>query len=234
MKSERFTDFDLHAFVDGELAADRKQALLQAMECDAALASRVCELQRAKHWMKSAFDEAEPPVGREGNGAVRPRWVSRCGMAASVVLLLAAFAAGWLARPVPLPDLYSAVIDNIETSGYRVVLHIDEADPRKFEQVLRQTERLLTEYRDKGVQVEILANSAGLDLLRVDTSPYAQRIANILSRHQNFRLVACSNAVSRLRAAGVTPVFFEGTRTGESAVEHAVRRLREGWSYIKV
>ncbi|HSH28518.1 MAG TPA: hypothetical protein VK971_01320 [Thiohalobacter sp.] len=234
MKSERFTDFDLHAYIDGELAAGRKQALLEAMECDAALASRVCELQRTKQWMKSAFEDAEPPVEHREASVKRPRWLPRCGMAASLLLLLAAFAAGWLARPAQMPDLYSAVIDNIEASNYRVVLHIDEADPRKFEQVLLQSERLLDEYRDRGVQVEILANSAGLDLLRVDTSPYARRIAGILSRHDNFRLVACDNAVRRLRSTGVTPVFFEGTRTGESAVEHAVRRLREGWSYIKV
>lgn len=233
MSTDRFTDFDLHAYIDGELAVDRRQALLEAMEADQSLAARVCELQRTKQWMRSAFEMAEPPAGHEG-GRRRPRWVSRCGMAASVLLLLAAFAAGWLARPTPLPDLYSAVIDNIEASNYRVVLHIDEADPRKFEQVLRQSERLLDEYRDRGIQVEILANSAGLDLLRVDTSPYARRIADILSRHDNFRLVACDNAVRRLRETGVTPVFFEGTQTGESAVEHAVRRLREGWSYIKV
>lgn len=233
MSTDRFTDFDLHAYIDGELAVDRRQALLEAMEADQSLAARVCELQRTKQWMRSAFEMAEPPAGHEG-GRRRPRGVSRCGMAASVLLLLAAFAAGWLARPTPLPDLYSAVIDNIEASNYRVVLHIDEADPRKFEQVLRQSERLLDEYRDRGIQVEILANSAGLDLLRVDTSPYARRIADILSRHDNFRLVACDNAVRRLRETGVTPVFFEGTQTGESAVEHAVRRLREGWSYIKV
>ncbi|BAZ94985.1 hypothetical protein TspCOW1_32040 [Thiohalobacter sp. COW1] len=234
MKSERFTDFDLHAYIDGELAADRKQALLEAMECDGALASRVCELQRTKQWMQSAFEDAEPPAERCEVSAKHSRWVSRCGMAASVLLLLAAFAAGWLARPVQMPDLYSAMIENIETSGYRVVLHIDEADPRKFEQVLLQSERLLGEYRDRGIQVEILANSSGLDLLRADTSPYAQRIASILNRYENFRLVACNNAVDRLRESGITPVFFEGTRTDESAVEHAVRRLREGWSYIKV
>lgn len=233
MSSDRFSDYDLHAYIDGELATDRRQALLEAMEADATLAGRVCELQRTKQWMQSAFEEAEPPTGREGGGG-RPRWVSRCGMAASVLLLIAAFAAGWLARPVPVPDLYSAVVDNIEASNYRVVLHIDEADPRKFEQVLKQSERLLDAYRDRGIQVEILANSAGLDLLRVDTSPYARRIAGILSRYDNFRLVACDNAVRRLRETGVTPVFFEGTRTDESAVEHAVRRLREGWSYIKV
>lgn len=233
MSTDRFTDFDLHAYIDGELAVDRRQVLLEAMEADPTLAARVCELQRTKQWMQSAFETAEPPVGRDG-GQRRSRWASRCGMAASVLLLLAAFAAGWLARPTPLPDLYSAVIDNIEASNYRVVLHIDEADPHKFEQVLKQSERLLDEYRDRGIQVEILANSAGLDLLRVDTSPYARRIAGILSRHDNFRLVACDNAVRRLRETGVTPVFFEGTQTGESAVEHAIRRLREGWSYIKV
>lgn len=233
MSPDRFTDFDLHAYIDGELATERRQELLEAMEADATLAGRVCELQRTKQWMQSAFEEAEPPAEHEAR-TLRQRWVSRCGMAASVLLLVAAFAAGWLARPAPLPDLYSAVIDNIEASNYRVVLHIDEANPRKFEQVLRQSERLLDDYDDRGIKVEILANSAGLDLLRVDTSPYARRIAGILSRHDNFRLVACDNAVRRLREAGVTPVFFEGTRTDESAVEHAVRRLREGWSYIKV
>lgn len=233
MSPDQFTDFDLHAYIDGELAPDRRQALLEAMEVDSSLAARVCELLRAKQWMQSAFETAEPPAGHEGERR-RPRWLSRCGMAASVLLLLAAFAAGWLARPAQPPDLYSAVIEDIEVSNYRVVLHIDEADPRKFEQLLTQSERLLTEYRDQGVQVEILANSTGLELLRADTSPYSQRIADILSHHPNFRLVACDNAVRRLQSTGVTPVFFEGTRTDESAVEHAVRRLREGWSYIKV
>lgn len=234
MKADRFADYELHAYVDNELDGKRKHALMESMHADDELAYRVCELQRTKQWLKSAFEGAEPPSSRYTGAGLRPRWASRWGMAASILLLLAAFAAGWLVRPVPPPDLYSAVIDNIETSDYRVVLHIDEAEPRKFEQVLKQTERLLTEYHDRGIQVEILANSAGLDLLRVDASPYAERIAAILSRHRNLRLVACDNAVRRLRDSGVKPVFFEGTRTDESAVEHAVKRLRQGWSYIKV
>lgn len=234
MKADRFTDYDLHSFVDGELDSARKQTLLTAMERDSALAARVCDLQRAKHWMRSAFETAEPPEEHPNTYLNRRRWIRPGGIAASVLLLILAFTAGWLARPLDDAQIDNVVLENLEKSSYRVVLHIDHADPRKFKQVLKESEKLLKDYADKGVQVEILANSTGLDLLRVDVSPYANEIARILSKYDNIRLVACSNAVKRLREQGVKPVLFEGTLTDESAIEHAVKRLREGWSYIKV
>lgn len=59
MSSEHFTEYELHAYIDGELKGGRKQALLKTMETDKDLAARVCGLQRTKQWVKCAFENIE-------------------------------------------------------------------------------------------------------------------------------------------------------------------------------
>ncbi len=232
-RTPAFGDDELHAFVDGQLDSARRERLLAAMEMDEGLREQVCGLRRTKEWLHLAFEEARPPrhrVERPGG-----RWPRLGGLAAGLMLFLAVgFTAGWCLRPVPEAGVSSVVLQDVAASGYRVVLHIAEADPAKFEAVLDDAEQLLRQYREQGIEVEVLANAGGLDMLRVDVSPYATRVARMMSEYDNLTFIACSNAVKRVLERGQKPLLINGTHTDTTAIDHVIQRLREGWSYIKV
>jgi len=228
-KMPEFSDDELHAFIDGQLDPVGRKRLLAAMEANPQLREQVCELRRTKEWMHLAFEEARPPQRR----VERPRRRVRLGgIAAGLVFLAVSFTAGWYLRPLPEAGVNSVVLEDVVASQYRVVLHIAEADPNKFEAVLDDAEQLLRQYREQGIEVEVLANSGGLDLLRVDVSPYADRVARMMHDYDNLSFIACSNAVKRLKQG--QKLMINGTHTDTTAIEHVIRRLREGWSYIKV
>ena len=93
-----------------------------------------------------------------------------------------------------------------EADPNRVMLHLDSAAPDKMLAVLDQAERLLNEAEKQGraMQLEVIANSHGLDLLRAGVSPYAERMAHLKRRHANLQWVACGQSVARFTKRGST------------------------------
>jgi anti-sigma factor RsiW len=102
-------DEDLHAWADGQLPAERRQAFEQAIGRDPALAARAADIQRQNAWLRSGLDPmlgdalperlidaARPPAGRS-------RAVRGLGLAAgAAALLVVGVAVGWYARDVAL------------------------------------------------------------------------------------------------------------------------------------
>lgn len=227
---------DLHAYVDGELDADTRRQLLAAVEQDPQLREQLCELQRVKSWTQLAFADSEPP-DRSGNppGARRPGGsLLVAGLAASMAVFGLVFSAGWWSHAGLLPALDSAVLADIAASDYRVVLHLDSAEPARFRRALSEVEGLLDRYRAQGVQVDLLVNGAGIGLLSDSNPGHAQRVGELLSGHGNLRLYACANTLRQLQEQGVEPSLIPGTRTEETAIQHVIQRLQQGWSYLKV
>lgn len=230
---EEFPESLLHAFIDGQLHGRERERLLTAMESDPVLAERVCALQRTKAWVTMAFEDArasQRPLPRAGAGH---RWIRVFGLAASLLLLASGFLLGWLSATAPEP-LQSVVLRDIEAGHQKVLLHIDRADPERFDEILDGAEHLLRAYRDQGIAVDVLANAGGVDMLRADISPYADRIARMLREYDNLQFVACTNTLRRLKEKGVTPVLVEHTQQDATAVGHIIRRLQQGWTYIRV
>lgn len=234
---EKFSDNSLHAFVDGQLHGAERERLLAAMDADAPLRERVCALRHTKEWVNLAFENARAP---ERGDRYRPaRTWSRqglCGLAASLLLLAAGFLLGWFVQDAQRSHepLSSVVLRDIEAGNYKVVLHIDRSDSARFEEVLDGAEYLLKAYRDNGVEVDVLANAGGIDMLRVDVSPYAQRIAHLMREYDNLHFIACANTLQRLQEKGVKPILISPSRTDTTAVEHIIKRLQLGWAYIRV
>lgn len=232
-----FPDNQLHAFVDGQLHGADRERLLAAMEADTTLRERVCALHRTKEWVNLAFETATPPVRSHSRSPARTWSRQRlCGLAASLLLLTAGFLLGWFTQDAQRANepLSSVVLRDIEAGNFKVVLHIDRSDAARFEEVLDGAEYLLKAYRDNGVEVDVLANAGGIDLLRVDVSPYAQRIAHLMAEYENLRFIACANTLQRLQEKGIKPIMIDQSRTETTAVEHIIRRLQQGWAYIRV
>lgn len=240
-------DARVHSFVDRQMDADEKRRFLQELASDAKLQEQVCQLRGLKEYLSSAYEIQELPV-RPGQACQTGRQIVKTGMAA-MLLLAFGFTLGWVShsergavvgqQPTTLDaetaDFGNGRVDNaLAFAQERILLHIGQSDLAKFDDVLDQAERLLKTYREQNIEVEVIANAGGLDLVRQDASPYAQRVRDMMLHHHNLRFVACANAIKQLEQGGVKTVLVKNTKIAPSAVEHIIERIHEGWVYIKV
>jgi intracellular sulfur oxidation DsrE/DsrF family protein len=237
------SDETLHAFVDGELDLVEREALLVRIQSEPELAHRVCAVRGMRDMLKLAY--AEPPMA----GAVRTRvqggGMQRCAM--GCLVLGAGLFLGWMlrgidgdARVASAPVLQPVGLSRVSLAGQpdpnRVMLHVDSAAPERMRVALDEAERLLDVAEREGriMQIEVVANSHGLTLLRAGMSPYAERIARMQKRHANLHWVACSQSIARFRAEGQSVELLPSVRQAPTAIGEIVTRLQQGWTYVRV
>lgn len=224
----------LHAYVDGELSAQEKSRLLVKMENDSSIRDRACSLQRTKEWVKFSFEHETAPT-RSLPHARHHYWgKSVIHIAASVLVVVMAFGAGWLGHSIQRDAPQQYALDNISGISQHVILHIGESDEARFSSILAKAEKILREYRDSGIQVEVVANAGGLDMLRTASSRHVDHIKSMIASYDNVRFIACSKGLERLRANGLDPMVIKGVDAHEPAADHLVQRLTEGWTYIRI
>ena len=227
-----FSDNSLHAFIDSQLEGSERERLLAALESDAELRERVCALRRTKEWVNLAFADAHAtprPLPRMKAHTRLRLWAA----AASVLLLCCGFLLGWSVS-THNEHFSSVVLRDIASGNYKVLLHVSRSDNNSFDEVLDGAELLLKHYREQGIQVDVLANAGGIDLLRVDISPQAKRIARMMRDYDNIHFIACTNSLQRLQEKGITPILINNTQQDKTAVEHIILRLQQGWTYLRV
>lgn len=135
--NQRLDPFQLHAYVDGELAPDDVAAVERALALDPAAASEVAALRAQKHALHSRFDPllAEPhrlSFGTARARAVTPRdtrWMPRRWMetaVAATLILSAGIATGWFARGhVDLRNAVAQRANDAPSSGASQVAAVD-------------------------------------------------------------------------------------------------------------
>jgi intracellular sulfur oxidation DsrE/DsrF family protein len=231
----------LHAFLDGELAADEREHALRLLEEDAEFKAKMCELRSLKERVKGAYADLPPASARPGTRFLSPSW--RQALVASVMLVVG-LAGGWLAhdgsvnepvydRIAGLPDGYRSVALAGKVDPDKVVLHLDSNDPMRLNAVLDLAERFLAQRGDRG-QVKIVVNNYGLNLLRQETSPHRDRIGAMASRHRNLEFVACGQSIARLSREGVVVDMLPQVHVVKSAISEILERMQQGWVYVKV
>jgi hypothetical protein len=238
------SDETLHAFVDGELDVAESEALIARMAEDTELAQRVCALRGLQSMVRLAYVEPPGAAGRKSRTAPRRKFVQRCAF--GCLVLLAGLSGGWALRgfesqavaalPVAFFNGYQRVSLARAADPNRVMLHLDSAAPDKMRAVLDQAEHLLDEAERQGraMQLEVLANSHGIDLLRAGYSPYAERMARMKQRHANLHWAACSQSIARFTSEGQKVELLPRTRTAPTAIGEIVTRLQQGWTYVMV
>lgn len=237
------SDETLHAFIDGELDVAECEQLLARMRDDEALSRRACALRSLKSMVRLAY--AKPPAAAHTVQAMpKRRLVQRCAYACLV--LLAGLSSGWALRgleaqvataaPATLPGGYQMISLGGEPDPSRVMLHLDSSAPERMLAALDQAERLLDEADREGraMQVEIVANSHGIDLMRAGVSPYAARMAQMTQRHANLQWVACSQTIARFTGQGQNVELLPTARAAPTAIGEIVTRLQQGWTYVRV
>lgn len=239
------SDEYLHAFLDGELAADEREQALLRLEQDGDFKQRLCEARSLKERVKGAYADLPSPSGRRGLRALSRDYVSSGRQALAAGLLLAlGVAGGWLAhdgstrapiydRIVGLPDGYRSVALAGKVDPDKIVLHLDSSDPARFGAVLDLAEKLLVKRGDRG-QVKVVVNSYGVNLLRQETSLYKDRIGQMAGRHPNLEFIACGQTIARLNREGVVVDLLPQARVANSAIGEILDRMQQGWVYVKV
>lgn len=245
------SDESLNAFIDGEFDVAESELLIARMRDDPDLAQRVGTLRSLQSMVRLAY--AEPPEAR--GWAVRTvphrQLVQRCAF--GCLILLAGLSGGWAlhsleSEAVAVAPAFTPVSPDFVNGGFqtaslareadpsRVMLHIDSASPDKMQAVLDQAERFLDEAERQGrsVQLEVIANSHGLGLLRAGISPHADRIARMKQRHASLQFVACSQSIARFKHEGQNVVLLPAVQAGSTAISEIVTRLQQGWTYVRV
>lgn len=221
-----------NAFVDGQLDAAEWEAMLERVGADAELRREICELRAVKDMVRSAYVGAMP---RRRETRARSNW-RRWGIAATLV---AGIAAGWLGHAS-----LDATHEQTALSGAkalrsidadRILVHVSSGERASLQTTLDEVEDLLRTARsaNRSVEVEIVANSTGLDLLRADASPDLARVKAMRREYPNLTFFACSQTIERLRERGVTVELLPGVHVAPSALDQVVKRLHGGWVYIR-
>jgi intracellular sulfur oxidation DsrE/DsrF family protein len=231
--NREISDELLNAFADNELDGAEKAEVLERIAADAGLRAKVCETWHLKELVRSAH-----PLPPKDQGQHKSRRWNLFGLPLAACLLLTIGAgSGWLAHDeydeswIPGPQVRA-----IQAQGNRVVLHVVSGETKEIERALRQAKQLASARDDNGrfLQVELIANGNGIRMLQVGNSPVATQIAAMRQRHDNLRLVACNEAMDRLRERGVDVTLLPRVDVVPSAVEEIANRLNQGWRYLQV
>ncbi len=222
-------DLTLNAYVDGQLDPEMESVVLTAIQGDPDIRERVCRLRRAKDWVKNSFEEVHPetrPLPRRGQR------FGRFGTGIAASLLAIAMGAGGA-----ILGYNCAERDTVVTVGkqdpMRVVLHLDDAGQEHFQAVLDYAEHFLESNRDRGAQVEVVANAGGVDLMRSGGSIFEARVRQLKEQYANLHFVACVKSLRNLQQDGVEPAMIDDVDSGTTAVDRIVMRIRDGWTYRK-
>jgi hypothetical protein len=123
---------------------------------------------------------------------------------------------------------------------HRVAIQVDQNDPAVMNLALNNAENIMTYYRGKGedVDVEIVAYGPGLNMLRADTSPVKDRIAQIANSDASFpakiAFSACNNTLQGMeKREGHAIAIVPQAKIVPSGVVRLNELEEQGWSYIR-
>lgn len=229
------------AFVDGELDSADWARVAGTAEHDPALREDICQLRMLKETVRHAY--ATLPA--RANRKQRLAWAGWRTAAAAMVAITGTvgwFAYAWSGSGSSLDpasayalrgDWHSVRSDWRTLDRNRILVHV--SSDAKMATALDEVEDLLRAARaeQRRIEVEIIANRTGIELLDANTSPYAARLATLHRQFPQLRIVACGQTLDRLRAKGKQFALLPGTEIAPSALDEVVKRLRDGWVYVR-
>lgn len=238
-EAEQYSDEQLQSFVDDELNLGERTGIVESLRTNGELAARVCELLHLKDSVRLSYSEPPQPENPKslwhstGTNTRRRNW--RMSAVAAVLCLSVGGWAGWIMNSTSSVPVLSELGASAVKSGVQmVVLHIRTTDHARLEQMLDKAEALLSHYEatPEKVQLEIIADAAGLGFLRTGTSEFADRIRQMALKYQNLSFMACSNTINRLTMQGVEVHVIPEAMIIDSGADRIFRHLKNGWTYI--
>jgi intracellular sulfur oxidation DsrE/DsrF family protein len=228
-REDLISDEQLNAFADGELEADDENRIFSTAEECPELDARLCQQRKLKELVQHAYRELPKPRRRDGGGRSGGSLLSLG--AAAILMLAIGLAGGWFAARSQ--DDGAAAVAAAQTNPDTWLLHVTSSDPVQMQRALNRAEELMTAGDGSNHrQVEIVANEGGLDLLRSDRTPFAERIRYLAE--QDVLFFACSRAIKRLEEHGESVVLVPEAIARYTALDRVVHRLQQGWTYEKI
>lgn len=126
--------------------------------------------------------------------------------------------------------------DEADDDVHRVVIQVNANDPKLMNLALNNASNVNKYYMNEGeeVEIEVVTFGPGLHMLRADTSPVKDRIANLAQNYDNIEYKACANTMAGMAAkSGQDIVLVESAEEVPSGVIHIMQRQEQGWSYLK-
>lgn len=119
---------------------------------------------------------------------------------------------------------------------HRVVIHVDDNDPKRMNMALNNAQNIDAYYKKKGEEViiEVVAYGPGLHMLRADTSPVKKRIISFGENFDNISFRACGNTkrIMSKKAGKEIPILSQAKMV-PSGVVYLMERQEQGWSYVR-
>ena len=120
--------------------------------------------------------------------------------------------------------------------SHKVAIHVDDNDPKVMNLALNNARNVLEYYRKKGekVVIEIVTYGPGLHMLRADTSPVKQRIAEMSLAESELSFSACANTRAGMsKQEGKEVPLLSEARVVPSGVVRLIDLQEKGYAYIR-
>lgn len=239
---------EVNAFIDDELIHEDRQRVREQVKKNPQLTQLICDIDQIQDWVKEAY--AAVPEPKHPKTKWRLHAFLPSALAAMALLTIGAMA-GWFAGKLSSTDIGGAhaatmlqASNQAQNVGYaraptamsrNVILRLGSDSPQKFKKTLNMVEHLMkTSAHQPGFQMEVLANSDGLDFLRAETSPYAKQIEALMKKYPNLHFMVCGTSLKHIEQKGQKADLLPNVRITSSAVEQVAQRIREGWIYSAI
>ena len=123
-----------------------------------------------------------------------------------------------------------------ETKTHRLALQISDNVPEKMNGVLNVAANVSRYYDSRGeeVEIEIVAFNAGMHMLREDTSPVKERIANFRKSMPNVAFTACRNTMDTMERNEGHPIrLLPQIDVVEAGVTRLIELSEQGWAIVR-
>ena len=247
MKRDMYSDDKLNLFIDEQLDFDEMDEMHQAVLKDSDLGTRVCQLKAVRELVRYAYESTPVPTSEKNNSLDRRKtnrfmWQS---IAASLFMVVGV-TTGWVSnnyaqtgQVVSAAEVfdYFKYQGAVDRSERKIVVHVTTGDVVAVNAALDEVEQLLSSYSDANspMQLDIVTFRDGINMLRVDGSPYVSRIDSLLEGNSNVALYACLNSINKAKQKwGENVTLMPQTITTRTAKDLISERIKNGWVYIKV
>jgi intracellular sulfur oxidation DsrE/DsrF family protein len=245
MRTQNISDEYLNSFVDDQLDSIEKINAFDIINQNESLKDRVCELSALKVIVKHAYKQ--PPEPARPHLKPKLHWGKHLQSLAACLLVLVGGVTGWLGHDwigktdVKQQTFASLLLSNRQDASVtadtrKVIVHINNSNVSRLKVALDETEALLTNYQNSNhnIEVEVIANKQGVDLLRTQFSPYKQRISLMQEKYPNLSFLVCGQTINKLRNEGKNVELLPHIGIASSAADQINKRLHQGWGYVKI
>lgn len=147
-------------------------------------------------------------------------------------LLLATALVGFVAGT----GMNAIPVTGAEKKVHKIVVHVDQNDPRVMNMALNNVANVNRYYKAKGekVTIEVVAYGPGLHMFRADTSPVRDRIAKMGLELDNLKFSACGNTHRKMsKKAGKQVKLLDEAKMVPSGVVQIIELQEKGYAYVR-